>query len=47
MSASNYNILGLVELANEESDDIRSQTINQALNSAFSTTTERMGKNQG
>jgi len=37
MSASNYNILGLVELANEESDDIRSQTINQALNSAFST----------
>ena len=36
MSASNHSILGLVELANEESDDIRSQTINQALNSAFS-----------
>jgi EAL domain-containing protein (putative c-di-GMP-specific phosphodiesterase class I) len=36
MSASNYSILGLVELANEESDDIRSQTMNQTLNSAFS-----------
>ncbi len=36
MSTSNYSILGLVELANEESDDIRSQTLNQALNSVFS-----------
>ncbi len=36
MSTSNRSILGLVELANEESDDIRSQTINQALNNAFS-----------
>jgi EAL domain-containing protein (putative c-di-GMP-specific phosphodiesterase class I) len=36
MPGSNHSILGLVELANEESEDIRSRTLNQALNNAFS-----------
>jgi EAL domain-containing protein (putative c-di-GMP-specific phosphodiesterase class I) len=35
MLTSNHSILGLVELANEESDDIRSQTLNSVLHEAF------------
>jgi EAL domain-containing protein (putative c-di-GMP-specific phosphodiesterase class I) len=36
MPSSTNNILGLVELVNEEADDIRSQSINQILHNAFS-----------
>jgi EAL domain-containing protein (putative c-di-GMP-specific phosphodiesterase class I) len=35
MADANNSVLALVELANEESDDIRSQTLNTALNGAF------------
>jgi EAL domain-containing protein (putative c-di-GMP-specific phosphodiesterase class I) len=36
MSASKQSILGLVEFSHEESDDIRSQTLNKVLQEAFS-----------
>ena len=35
MADANNSVLALVELANEESDDIRSQTMNNVLNGAF------------
>jgi EAL domain-containing protein (putative c-di-GMP-specific phosphodiesterase class I) len=41
MSSSKNSILGLVEFAHEESDDIRSQTMNKVLQQAFS---ERLNK---
>ena len=36
MTTSKNSILGLVEFAHEESDDIRSQTLNDVLHDAFS-----------
>ena len=35
MSESRHSVLGLVEIANEDSDDIRSQARNLALHNAF------------
>jgi len=35
MAGTHHSVLGLVEIANEESDDIRSQTLNNELHNAF------------